>query len=159
MPFPPGWPPRPSPVRPSLRFYVSDTATVAFTDKAYLFFDQAGAFPYKPTPWVRPGSTDPVHVGDTTVSGSPMGGRQIAEDAAPPSHQNPPATQQASPHPNAWCFQLLVRNHGGGDLEISFDGTTVQGLVPTGETRIYERHESGVAVRSPAGVVFSIEAW
>lgn len=158
MPFPTGWPPRPSPGHPSLRFYVTDTATANFNDKAYLFFDQAGAFPYKSTPVVRPGSTASVQVGDLTVSGSPMGGRQVAEDAAPPEHENPPATQQAAPKPNAWCFQLLVYNVGPGALEISFDGTNVHGYIPAGQVRIYERHEAGIAVRG-AGAVYHVEAW
>jgi hypothetical protein len=137
---------------------VTDTATAAFADKAYLFFDQAGAFPYKSTPYVAPGSLIPARVGDTTVSGSPMGGRQIAEDVAPREHQNPPATQEAATKPNAWCFQLLVRNDGPAALEISFDGVKIDGYIPSGAERVYERHEAGIAVRG-AGAVFRIEAW
>lgn len=55
MPFPANWPPPPVPGRgPTLRFFVEDVATANFSDKAYIFAQQAGANPLVPLPVVDP---------------------------------------------------------------------------------------------------------
>lgn len=57
-----------------------------------------------------------------------------------------------------WSYSICVRAVGG-NLEISFDGTTVHGFILSGTEKIYEkRHEGGISVRG-AGATFHIEAW
>jgi len=163
MAFPTGWPPRPASSLRSIRFFVRGTSTAVFDGHAYLFGDQASANTFKPTPYVRPGSTDPVHDGTLEAGGSPMGGRQIPEDAAPRTHDDSPNTQEASPHPMLWSQGIRITSVSGGDIEFSFDGTNVHGRVKDGTTEIYyDRHEAGIAVRAAGGVgtpVFEVEAW
>lgn len=56
-----------------------------------------------------------------------------------------------------WSYSISVRAVGG-DLRISFDGTTDHGFILSGTEKIYEkRHEGGIAVKG-AGT-FHIEAW
>jgi hypothetical protein len=248
MAFPAGWPPRPATAQRSIRFYQPSTvATANFSDRAYLFGDQAGANTIRPLPYVAPGNTDPISVGDPTadlgvgVSGPsslPVGTGRDARDAifhpdvflrgggtsvtftlasttitledpdanftgdlvskeivirdatsggnngtfiitSVPStksvtYENAGGATEAMPAAGAyrirrihesvpkemvWASNIRIVNAGGGDLEISFDGVNVQGLVPSGEIYEYnERYEAGIAVRGN-GVTFVIEAW
>lgn len=57
-----------------------------------------------------------------------------------------------------WSGTIRIRAIGG-DLQISFDGTTVHGFILSGTvSEYYHRHEGGIAVRG-AGVTFHVEAW
>jgi len=163
MPFPTFWPPRPSSGRRSIRFYETGTCTVSFGDNAWLFVEQTTANTVDPTPYLAPGDqTTKVSIGNLNRGGSPMGGRRIAEDAAPPQHENPPATQQASPKEQLWANSIRVVNEGVGDLELSFDGTNVHGYVAAGmEVTYRERFEAGICVRGVGGATptFHVEAW
>ena len=161
MPFPAGWPPRPASARRSLRFFVEGTATANFDANGYLFINDTGANTVNPLPYVKPGSTAPVHLGTLTAGGSPQGSGQNVNDAAPFEHQDPTNTQVAVPKAQAWAHSILVRNTGGSNpLEISFDGTNIHGRIPANTTVIYRtRHEAGIALRSSAGTTFEVEAW
>lgn len=65
----------------------------------------------------------------------------------------------AVPKEMLWASNIRIINAGGGDLELSFNGIDVQGLVPSGEIfHYYGRYEAGIAVRG-VGVTFVIEAW
>lgn len=152
MAFPTGWPPRrPRSTRRSLRFYVTDTATALFDDKAYLFIDDADANPYTPLPYVAPGSSTPVELGS-----QPLGTGAAPQDAN--LSQTDPS-KQALPKAAVWSGSIRICNDGGGTLEFSFDGTTVHGKLLANETVIYrDRIESGIAVRG-LGVTYRIEAW
>lgn len=152
MAFPTGWPPRaPRSARRSLRFFVTDTATANFSDKAYLFIDDAGANPYVPLPVVAPGSSTPVDLGS-----QPLGTGEAAVDAN--LSQTDPA-KQALPKAAIWAQAIRVSNDGGGTLEVSFDGTNVHDVVPANKEVLYQyRHECGIAVRG-AAAVFRIAAW
>lgn len=92
-----------------------------------------------------------------------MGGREIAEDAAPPQHQNYPETQQASPKAQLWSGAIRVYNAGPGALEVSFDGVNVHGVVLANTDAIFrDRHESGISVRRAVptfAATYHIEAW
>jgi hypothetical protein len=59
-----------------------------------------------------------------------------------------------------WSHTILIRaDSGGGDLEISFDGTNVHGFCPGGGEVYYQnRYEGGISVRG-AGTTFHVEAW
>lgn len=162
MAFPVGWPPRPASATRSIRFYASAAATANFSDRAYLFSTGAGVNTITPLPYVRPGSTAPVSVGDTLSGGSPMGTGQAIQDVAPRTHENPPATQEAVVTPMVWSSSIRIVNDGAGDLEVSFDGTNVHSYIPAGrEVLFLNRHEAGVAVRGVAAATptFHIEAW
>ena len=57
-----------------------------------------------------------------------------------------------------WSYSIQIRAIGG-DLQFSFDGTTVHGFVLAGTQATYEkRHEGGISVRG-AGVTYHVEAW
>lgn len=46
------------------------------------------------------------------------------------------------------------------DLEYSFDGVNVHGMIPAGNEFFYfDRHEGGISVRSAVASVYEIEAW
>lgn len=157
MAFPVGWPPRPASGLRSIRFYQRGLATANFTDKAFLFADQATADTYTRTPVLRSGDeTTVVHVGDSTKGGSPMG-------AGPGTVSQPPVPgTDDSTHPSLWSRTILVQNLGGADLEISFDGVNVHGLIPVAAVpaavMYRERYEAGIAIRG-AGATFVITAW
>ena len=157
MPFPTGWPPRPSSGSRSIRFFQSGTTTAVFDDNAFLFSQDPGANTYLPTPFVAPGGEDTiVAVGTLQVGGSPMGGGQNAHDV----NTSAPPAQQAVPEAMIWSNTIRVINDGANDLEISFDGTLVQGVVQGGETLTYfTRYEAGIAVRGAMATTFRIEAW
>ena len=56
-----------------------------------------------------------------------------------------------------WCKSIRIEA-SGGDIDFSFDGTTVHGTVADGTSKVYwDRTEAGVAVKG-AGT-FYIEAW
>lgn len=142
MAFPASWPPRPASTGATLRFYVTDTATANFSDKAYMFAEQAGASPFTPVPVIQPGSNTTVNLG------TPMGGGLSA----------PTTTGAEGPKAQIWSNQIRIVVTTA-DLEYSFDGTNVHGRVTAGTTVIYEvRREAGIAVRG-AGAVYRIEAW
>jgi len=65
--------------------------------------------------------------------------------------------------PIAWPFQAIrVFNDGTADIEVTFDGTNIHGVVkPSRFSTWYDRTESGIAVRSPGpGVTgYRIEGW
>lgn len=155
MPFPEGWPPRYPSGRRSLRYYVTDTATADFHDKAYLFIAGAGANPYLPTPVVVPGQQ--TVFGDVFAASppnthptSPMGGGRNPVDTVPGGAPQPVAL--------IWAQAILVRAEGAA-LEFSFDGVNVHGRLASGQERIYrDRYEAGIAVRG-VGATFYIEAW
>lgn len=144
MAFPVGWPPRVSSGMRSIRVYIADTATAAFADRAYLFVDQAGANTYTPLPYVAPGSDAAV-----AVPAAPSGTGQSFYDSAP----------SASPKPMIWSYAIRIYNDGGSNLEFSFDGTNVHGVIKAGQSELYvQRVEAGIALRG-AGVAFRVEAW
>ena len=151
MAFPSGWPGRyPSGIR-SLRFYVTDTATANFSDKAYLFASGAGAMPYTPMPRIAPGSTEVVNIGTKTTGASPYAGTNL--DTPGPDNTLSTLT--------GWSHGIRICNDDGAAiaLEYSFDGTNVHGKLLAGEKVVYyPRHEAGISVRG-AGAVFRIEAW
>lgn len=156
MPFPQGWPPRPSSGRASLRFFREGTATNAFDANAYLFSDGTAANPFTPLPVVKPGSSDPVHIGV-----NPQGTGTSANDAAPDTHKAA-GRPQAVPKEMIWAQMIAIANTGAGTLEFSFDGTNIHGRVESGERRIFRmRYEAGVSVRGEAAdtPTFEIEAW
>lgn len=58
----------------------------------------------------------------------------------------------------AWSRAIKI-SASGGDLSVSFDGTTLHGVVKSGTTVEWlERCEGGLAVKG-AGVTYIIEAW
>jgi len=107
---------------------------------------------------VKPGSSDPVHIG----SGPIGGGFPNPSDVAPDTHEDPPNTQQAVPKNMIWAQMISIYNVGAGVLEFSFDGTNVHGQVLAGERRLFRmRYEAGIALRGVAAAtpVFQVEAW
>ena len=159
MAFPASWPPRPSSSVRSIRFYATGTATANFSDNALMFAEMAGANTFLPTPYVPPGGVNVLaEVGTAAIPGSPMGGGRDAHDSSydpragivPP----PPLTQ-------IWAKAIRVINSnapGGAAMFLSFDGTTVQGVVLAGTDVIYwDRSESGLAIKGSG--TFYIEAW
>ncbi len=71
-----------------------------------------------------------------------------------------PAGSNAPPVAMIWAYCIRIFNDGGSDLEFTFDGTNVQGVVKAGKFAEYlGRHEAGVAVRGAGGTSFRIEAW
>jgi hypothetical protein len=149
MAFPDGWPPRVATGQRNIRFYMVVNPTSAnFADNAFLFADQATANPYTPLPFVRPGDdvSNPHYSGPHNIGANPAGTGQLDKDA---------------PHPMIWSERIHITNTGGNDIEISFDGTNVHGVIPAGTTREYEdRREAGIALRSPGGASSArVEAW
>jgi len=70
--------------------------------------------------------------------------------------ERPDPKDPAEPE-QGWSNSIRVRAVGG-DLNISFDGTTDHGFIPSGEAQTYwDRFEGGIAVKG-AGT-FHIEAW
>jgi len=58
----------------------------------------------------------------------------------------------------AWSYSIQVRAVTA-NVEISFDGTNVHGLILAGTQSTYEkRHEGGISVRG-VGATFYVEAW
>ena len=156
-----GWPPPlPSTTR-SLRVRIAGTATVNWSDNAYLFIDDAdGGNPYTATPYIRPGDTTTVvNVGNNHSPGSPMGAGRQPADAFPFS-------STGTRKPAVWSRSIIIRNTGANTIEFSFsaadDGSTaIHGTVPAGTTREYrDRHEAGIALRTSTGTAtFELEAW
>jgi len=144
MAFPAGWSTRRMPDRRSLRFYKTGSTTANFEDNAYLFSGNADAIPFVPTPVVRPGSTEVVNLDGPTPYGT--------------GTANAPTTV-----PMLWCSALSIINASDTyDLEVSFDGTNVHGVVLAGERMTYrDRYEAQVSLRGVGGatVEFHVEAW
>jgi hypothetical protein len=142
MPFPVrGWPPAPSTGTKSIRVRIAGSGTASFADNAYLFVDVVGANPFTPLPVVQPGSSTPVNLG------------------LPPNGTGDNGSAGSDgPYPAIWCSNLAIEA-AGGNLEFSFDGTNIHGIVLAGERRVYNfRYESGIAVRG-ASATFVVEAW
>jgi hypothetical protein len=138
-----------------MRFFVAGTATADFADNAFNFAvspasgDKSMMVP--PSPVVRAGQEVASGFPASAVVTSPMGGQA----ALPAAQSNPVTTQAAS--------TIRIFNDGSGDLEISFDGEHVHGVV-LGTDKVLEyrrRMETGIAVRgvSSATPAFRIEAW
>lgn len=142
MAFPASWPPRVSSSVRSIRFYVTDTATANFVDKAYMFAEQAAANVYTPLPVIAPGSLTTINVPDIAGTGL----------------ATPSVSGVAGPLAQIWSGNIRI-TATTQSLEFSFDGTNVHGLVKAGESVIYrQRYEAGIAVRGNLSV-FTIEAW
>jgi hypothetical protein len=157
MALPATWPPRPATGVRSIRFYKTGTGTANFADNAFIFADLAGANTFLPTPYVAPGGeSTTVNIGTTSSSGSPMGGGRNAHDAV-----NDPKIGTAVPPPPPamiWAHSMRI-TAVTANVEFSFDGTNVHGIVLAGQTGEYfNRHEAGIAVRG-TGATFYIEAW
>jgi len=152
MAFPVGWPPRQSPTVRPVRFFVSDTSAAGFADKAWLFGTDAAGQPTQasnttPMPYVAPGSTATVSMGNT-----PVGGGRSAEDVAPV--------------PMRYPSTIRITNDSivaGDSLQFSFDGTNVHGEVRNGESVTYrDRQEAGICIRTTptkGNCAFRLEAW
>jgi hypothetical protein len=142
MPLPSGWPPRAPSGRRSVRVYIAGNTTANFADNAYLFSDVAGANTYTPMPYVAPGGER------TTVNlgNNPLGGGR---------------TDPAAPKTMIWCNTMKIINDGLQNLEFSFDGTLVHGVILPGETLEFrERMEAGISVRGPGGATaWRVFAW
>lgn len=164
MALPTGWPPRPASSVRSIRFFATGNTTANWSDNAYLFINGTNANPYKPTPYVPPGSSGPgvsAPVGDRSVPGSPMGGGQNPHDVAP-------GDTVGSVTAMIWCHTMRICNDGTHDLQISFtcaddSSNDVHDVLKGGEQFVYEfRFEAGVALRFPSGgsgSAFRIAAW
>jgi len=137
MPFPAGFPPRSPSNRRSIRFFVSGTTTALFEDNAFLFKDDVGANTFAAMPIIRPGDT-------TTVVNIGSPSSPVSTDAELLIFSN----------------SIRIYNDGATDLDFSFDGTNVQGVVKAGKDALYNfRYEGGIAVKSAAPVLFRIECW
>jgi len=139
MAFPTGWPPRVGSGLRSIRFFLRGTTGGSFDSNAYLFADQASANTYVPLPTIRPGEdvSAPDYNGPHSVGANPAGTGQRGDD----------------PHPMIWAQKILVVNDGSTELEVSFDGANVHGVVDAGGERIYnDRHEAGIAVRGGGAI-------
>lgn len=155
-----GWPPPPATGLRSIRFYVDGNTTANFSDNAFLFSADTAANMFFPTPFVPPGGVDVVaKVGNYFAGGgSPMGGGRDPRDA----NIYAPTGEQAVPFTQIWSNSIKISNDGNADIEFSFDGVNVHGVVKVGERPIYpRRYEAGICVRNPGafGVAFRIEAW
>jgi len=144
MAFPTGWPPRSASGHRSFRVLIKGTTTPSFSGNAYLYIDQPGANTVEPTPYVAPGSTDPVQFGDLSKGGTPMGGGQ-----RPVVPGIPPA-----PKPMIHTQTMRIAHDGGTgeDLEFSFDGILphgyVRGVTSNEAAQVYRnRYEAGIALR------------
>lgn len=140
----------------SLRFFVSDTTTAAFADRAYAFVDGAH---YKPLPASRPGQETPTVLGSSSTGGAPIGGG-VTNPASPIRFLPPGEPQKTAPA--AWARNIIVRNKGGTQILVSFDGVNTHDIIaPNSQETYYERHEGGIAVREAGGgaIAFHIVAW
>ena len=139
----------------------SDFDTIAGTN-SFLFYDLD---PDYLDPKIPPGATGTqVTFGSYLKPGPPSGG-----GANPTTHRGAPQGIPNVAPKVAWhSYSISVTNAesggGGKDLEISFDGVNVHGVVVAGETRTYDvRREAGIALR-PLGngaftVAYRVEAW
>jgi hypothetical protein len=130
-----------------------------------VFIDQPGANPYTPLPVVRPGD-DVSRKGlsasaKVVVPPNPAGTGEnyLTDDPTLPIGQG--YLTQPSIKAYIWAEEIRIVNTGANDLEFSFDGTNVHGLVPAGTIREYrDRREAAIAVRGVGGnTTFVLEAW
>lgn len=147
MALPVGWPPRPAEGRRSIRVYSTGTTTAAFSGNAILFSQITGANTFVPTPIVPPGAEHlTVHNGNYLAGGTPSGGGAM--------------TGQPTVSNMIWSMGIRILNTGANDLQFSFDGTNVHGVVQSGKEVIYNwRHEAGIALKSTVATTFVVEAW
>lgn len=145
MAFPAAWPPRvPSGIR-SIRFFVAGTATNNFADNAFMFIDggAGSANTFTPSPPVTTGST----TNPLTPTGT--GSQGVASQLTAPDR------------PMIWSGNIRICNDSTGDLQFSFDGTNIHGVIKAAEVFMYRnRYEAGICVRGVGGTpTFRIEAW
>lgn len=163
-----GWPPpSPSNIR-SHRIFLQGNVSGLYDDNWYLFADVAGAHTLLPQPPVKPGgdfNATPTVFGqfgddDTvpTIPSSPSGPTLQPDPAitAYLSMGTGPADQQLAPKFALFTGSLRIFNDGtagaDSDLEFSFDGANLHGVVKAGESLYYEhRYEAGITLRH-AGV-------
>lgn len=166
MAFVTGFPARQPSGQTSIRFYVSTTTAGAAFDSAgnsFIFIDGAGANPYTPLPVVRPGD-DVSRLGllgaKVVIPPNPAGTGEnyLTDDPSLPIGQG--HLTEPSVKAYIWSHSIRISNTGGNDIEFSFDGVNVHGVVPAGTVREYlSRREAGIAVRAAAPTTFRIEAW
>lgn len=133
--FPVNWPPPHGSGRHTLRFYASGTTTELYADNAFNFADNPIHNSILPLPTVT--SSDIPAVGALP----------------PPTHAVPRAPAGTvgsgtalSKTPFLWANSLHVFNDGSGDLNISFDGTNLHGVIKAGKDHLYRnRMEAGIA--------------
>lgn len=140
MPIPTGFPPRPSTTVRSVRVYKAGIGTADFADNAILFATVPGANPYTPLPVLPIGGPSIVPIAVPTIAGT---GTSTAQDP-----------------PVIYSGNIRISNDDpANDLEFSFDGTSVHGVLKHDESVIYrQRFEGGIALRGN-GVPFRVEAW
>jgi hypothetical protein len=134
MAFPEGWPPRIPSGQKNLRFRTTGTGTANFSDNAFLFHQDVSGNTYTPLPVVQPGDGVSKGTAPTVVPENPAGGGEMV-------------------------YSEYIRiTATGGVIAFSFDGTSIHGQVASGETRVMQRREAGIAVRGNT-FTFTIEAW
>ncbi len=135
MAFPIGWPPKPASSNRSIRAFKSSATTTDWADNAFIFSDLPGANTYTAKPVVRAGlEMTQIDIGTSPSSTS------VAQICA---------------------NTIQVTNDGSVDIEVTFDGTNIQGIVKQSETICWrDRREAGIAVRTASSSsAYRIEAW
>lgn len=157
MPFPEGWPPIQGTYR-SLRFFRTGTVTTAFADNAWLFPPQTD-----PLPYVKPGSTASVAIGNQTLrTGVPMGGGRNPNDINPTTSD---PTKQPPPVPTGVSRGIYIANDDITNVvEFSFDGAVVHGVLqPSTSITFTDLYMAGICVRGPillpVAPTFRVIAW
>jgi hypothetical protein len=104
-------------------------------------------------------TTSTISHGDTTTIATVGGGRVVS--SSPLGSGKPNVARQdpySPPEPHVWASTILVNNDGAADLEVSFDGINVHGLLQPSEEKVYRgRREAGISVRGVTD--YRIEAW
>lgn len=147
MAFPTPWPPRPPSGVRSIRFFVSGTSTANFADNAFLFIDGAA------------GSANPFTPGPPTSTSSGVTNNPLTPTG---TGSQGVVSQLTSPErPLIWSGNIRICNDSTGDLQVSFDGVNVHGVIKAAEVFMYRnRYEAGISVRGVGGTpTFRIEAW
>lgn len=152
MPFPTGWNAvaggglqKPNGYR-SKRIYYTGTTTTDYEDQAQAFRDVLGG--------ENMDVFDPVVAGATTQTTYPPSPYRGARKASAADPTAPIVV------PEVYVQYIYILNKGVEDLLFSFDGIRDHGKVPSGQARIMERQEAGIAVKSASGGVdYEVEAW
>jgi len=156
MALPTGWPPRVCSGRRSIRFYKTGAASGVFADNAFLFSDDATANTFTPLPVVKAGDVTPPGTPPGTTPGTITTLPPVPSGTGQQPGKDPDYKQEV--HPMIWAQTIRIQAVGG-DLEFSFDGNNVHGIVLAGKEATYRmRFEAGIAVRG-AATAFYIEAW
>jgi hypothetical protein len=142
--FPTGWPPPPAPARgPSLRFFVEDSATASFEDRAYIFSQQGGANPLKPLPVVSSKYT-PDHASAPVADPAPSATAvhaAVREDAA-------------NEFPGAFTSPSIPRN-----LTVTFAAGWQGGAVTVVGTDIYDQPQNEVFASAPGFTIAGLKTF